>query len=77
LELPFLDYVIRRFEGEVAESLTAFYAHRLERFKARLLDCYAVSSLSDNSLRLLRIGKGRGYQLMKVIFSGDQLEVVL
>jgi hypothetical protein len=76
LELPFLDYVIRRFEGEVAESLTAFYAHRLERFKARLLDCYA-SSLSDNSLRLLRIGKGRGFQLMKVIFSGDQLEVFL
>lgn len=77
LDLPFLDYVIQRFEGEVAESLTAFYAHRLERFKASLLECYAIPSSSDSSLRLLRIDKGRGFQEINVIFSGDQLEVVL
>lgn len=76
LDLPFLDYVVRRFEGQVAESLTAFYAFRLERFKANLLERYATS-LGESSLRLLRIDKERGFREMKVVFSGDQLEVVL
>lgn len=76
LDLPFLDYVIRRFEGHVAEALTAFYAYRLERFKARLLECYATPAVDEGSLRLLRIGRDRNFQLMRVIFSGDQLEVV-
>jgi serine/threonine protein kinase len=37
LDLPFLDYVIMRNEGEVGEDLTASYVDRLERFKSQLL----------------------------------------
>lgn len=40
LSLPFMDYVARRHRGEMTADLSAFYANRLQRFKAQLIKHY-------------------------------------
>jgi serine/threonine protein kinase len=37
LDLPFLDYVTNRHNGEIAQQLQSFYVDRLEKFKVGLL----------------------------------------
>ncbi len=78
LDLPFLDYVARRYEGEVAEELSAFYADRLERFKVKLLSLYEKErgQYNENNLRLLVLGKSRSIDFKKLIIDDGKLEVV-
>lgn len=75
LDLPFLDYVAQRYEGEMAAQLSAHYADRLERFKASLLEASAGST-DQSELQLLRIGADRQFKPLRIHFYGDHLEVV-
>jgi hypothetical protein len=78
LDLPFMDYVERRYQGEVAEELSAYYIDRLERFKVKLLDYYHSKGRDNNQfLRLLRIGSDRKFVIMQVLISNGCLEVLL
>lgn len=77
LDLPFLDYVSRRYVGEVAEELSAFYADRIERFKVQLLKAWDEQVChGENRLRLLMIGSDRKIELNQIVLSNDQLEVL-
>ena len=65
LDLFFLDFVARRYEGEIAQELTAYYADRLERFKVGLLRTRQEAGPPDeNQLRLLRIGPDRRFEVI-------------
>lgn len=77
LDLPFLDYVARRYEGEVAEKLSAYYADRLERFKVALLNVYVNRQKDEQALLMLRIGADRKFTVMKGLISGGSLEVLV
>ena len=77
LDLPFLDYVARRYQGEVAEQLSAYYADRLEQFKVKLLEEGGGEPGEQHSLRLLHIGANRNFQVMTVNVTRDNLEVLL
>lgn len=79
LDLPFLDYVSRRFEGEVAEELSTYYTDRLEQFKVKLLNLYEQRNKSDvQYLRLLITSTDRTFRIMKVVVDDDNnLEVLL
>jgi hypothetical protein len=72
LELPFLDFIARRYQGNVAEELSAHYANRLEQFKVKLL---AASEQKDDYLTLLRIRYGGSFDVIKIHVSDDSLEV--
>ncbi|MGQ9681557.1 MAG: protein kinase domain-containing protein [Anaerolineae bacterium] len=74
LDLPFLDYVARRFEGELSAQVSAFYSDRLERYQAQLLRTCAAEEVPD-TLRLLRVGADRRLQALRLRL-GDQLEVL-
>lgn len=78
LDLPFLDYVARRYRGEIAEELSAFYADRLERFKVALLTLYEQEQAyqSEKELRLLVIRKGRRFELKRLLLHDGKLEVL-
>jgi hypothetical protein len=76
LNLPFLDYISRRYEGELAEELSAHYANRLEQFKVDLLDIYnKLKEDEKDYLTLIRIRYGRGFEVIKVNVAGESLEV--
>lgn len=78
LDLPFLDYVARRYEGDVAEELSANYTDRLERFKVDLMNMYTSQEQDgDRHLRLLRVGPDRTFQVMRILVSDNSLEVFL
>ena len=77
LDLPFFDYVWRRYEGDITEELSAFYADRLERFKVRLIEhYYKVKGKEDLYLRLLMIRTDRKFKFMKVVVDEKSLEVL-
>ena len=78
MDLPFLDYVTRRYKGEVAEELSAFYADRLERFKVQLLTLYEneETSYNDTHLKLLVVGNGRRIELKQLLIDDGKLEVL-
>ncbi|WP_066633168.1 hypothetical protein [Desulfolucanica intricata] len=77
LDLPFLDYVERRYQGEVAEELSAYYANRIEQFKVRLLNYYLSKNMVDNQdLRILRLDSNRAFKVMRIIISENGLEVI-
>jgi len=74
LDLPFLDYVAQRYEGELAQGLSAYYKDRLERFKVSLLES---SKASDKEvLKLLMIGADRKFSVTKIILGENSLEVL-
>jgi len=76
LNLPFLDYISRRYEGELAEELSAHYANRLEQFKVDLLDIYNKQKEDEKDyLTLIRIRYGGGFEVIKVHVAGESLEV--
>lgn len=76
LSLPFLDYIARRYEGEMAEELSAYYANRLEQFKVELLDIYNKQKEDkEDYLTLIRIRYGGGFEVIKVHVAGKSLEV--
>jgi len=77
LDLPFFDYVARRYEGEVTEELSAYYADRLERFKVSLTEhFYTNRDKEDQHLRLLMIGTDRKFKFMKMAVDENNLEVL-
>lgn len=80
LDLPFLDYVARRYKGEIAEELSANYANRLDWFKAELLNACNREQVIErdgiNPLTLLRIGHDYEFQTMTIQRIGDVLEVM-
>ena len=77
LDLPFFDYVWRRYEGDVTEELSAFYADMLERFKVRLIEhYYKVKGKEDFYLWLLMVGTDRKFKFMKVAVNDNSLEVL-
>ncbi len=76
LDLPFLDYVTERHRGEVASQLSAFYADRLERFGAQLLSERGETEGASRGLQLLRIGADRRLSRVRVLFSGERMEVL-
>jgi hypothetical protein len=76
LNLPFLDYISRRYEGELAEELSAHYANRLEQLKVDLLDIYNKQKEDEKDyLTLIRIKYGGGFEVIKVHVASGSLEV--
>ena len=79
LDLPFLDYVLRRHGGEIAEELSANYVNRLDRFKVELLDAVgsdcASGGAGDSGLTMLRIGSDYELRTITIRRSGNSLEV--
>jgi serine/threonine protein kinase len=78
LDLPFLDYVARRYKGEVAEELSAFYADRLERLKVELLTEFERENVLKprNELQLLIVGRGRRIELKRLLLEDGRVEVL-
>jgi serine/threonine protein kinase len=76
LDLPFLDYVARRYEGEIAEELSSYYSDRLNKFKVRLLNT-ANNDVDDSRLSLLSFGADRAFKVIDLTFLNDKLEVIL
>jgi serine/threonine protein kinase len=79
LDLPFFDYVARRYQGEITQELTANYADRLDRFKVELLEKHSndqgARKDSQDHLALLRIGHDYEFQVMRLQQTDDYLEV--
>lgn len=80
LSLPFLDYVARRYRGEMTADLHAFYANRLKRFKSQLISYYQEQQAEEDDelevgeLLYLLAGKTRRVRLE---FAAGELEVSL
>ena len=78
LDLPFLDYVIRRKEGEIAEELSPYYADRINKFKATLLAIYREKQQKqqDRNLRLLSIDSVGKFHISTFYLDDGKLEVL-
>lgn len=78
LDLPFFDYVAKRYEGDLTYQLSAYYANRLEDFKGKLIKSCTDSSKpsEDEELRLLRILSNRGFEELTLCVGQNKLEVV-
>jgi hypothetical protein len=55
LDLPFLDYVHSRHQGEIAQQLKTFYIDRLEKFKLALLESATDKNRGDMMLVRLQL----------------------
>lgn len=78
LDLPFFDYMEGRYEGKVAEELSVYYADRLERFKATLIDAYSCQDQDYGYyLKFLRIGPNHNFKLVKLRVTDKSLEALL
>lgn len=75
IDLPFLDFVRRRFTGEVSTQLSANYINRIAVLKNSLIK-YAIN-VSDADVKILRIGKDRQLKLFKININDQNLEVSL
>lgn len=76
LDLPFLDYVARRYRGEVTEELSVFYTDRLQKFKVNILENMENTSDSDN-IELLSITGSRKFEIISFRIEEDKLEVII
>lgn len=78
LDLPFFDYVARRYEGDMTYQLSAYYSNRLEDFKGKLLQVYdrVYSGDTSETLYLLRIRPDRRFEELRLLISKDELEVI-
>lgn len=74
LDLPFLDFVARRYQGEIAERISKFYEDRLALFKAMLLD--ERGNIEEDKLTLLKLGSTESFQVLTVRVNDDVLEVL-
>lgn len=74
LDLPFLDYVMMRRQGEVGHILRDSYADRLECFKSQLLNEGQGESRSNIILVRLRTNRTFGKQTFAI--RGGKLEVI-
>ena len=76
LDLPFLDFVSRRYMGEVAEELSPNYTDRLNKFKVKLLSVID-QSIDDNHMKLLNVGFDRTFEVVNLNFVENGLEAIL
>ena len=76
LDLPFFDYVTRRYEGEITHELSAYYGNRLEDFKGKLLRADKGQTGFTDVLRLLRIRPDRRFEQLVVRVQDDRLDVI-
>ncbi|WP_054693270.1 hypothetical protein [Syntrophomonas palmitatica] len=76
LDLPFLDYVARRYQGEVAEELSVFYIDRLQRFKVMLLENFRNTS-REGQFELLSMAGSRSFENISIKIDGERLEVIM
>jgi hypothetical protein len=73
LDLPFLDFVARRYQGEIAERISKFYEDRLDLFKAMLLD--ERGNIEEDKLGLLKVGS-ENFQVLTMRVNDEVLEVL-
>lgn len=75
LELPFLDYVQMRHQGETGQLLQTSFADRLDYFKAQLIRLKR-STYRDNEMILLQLKSDHTFREYRVIIDNDKLEVM-
>lgn len=73
LDLPFLDYVIMRRQGEVGYDLQVSYVDRLERFKSRLIK--AEQEKNKDNVMLVRLKTDQTFRRQTFTIKGGRLEV--
>jgi serine/threonine protein kinase len=76
LDLPFLDYVARRYRGEVAEELSVFYMDRLQKFKVMLLK-NLDNTPQDGHIELLSMAGSRKFETLSVKVADEHMEVIM
>lgn len=74
LDLPFLDFVLMRSEGELGQRLNRGYLDRLERFKNLLLN--RLSQEPSEEMRLIQLNNDGKLQQFRVMISDDLLEIL-
>jgi hypothetical protein len=72
LELPFLDYVTQRHNGDLGGLIQANYIDRLERFKAQLLRCAGV----QDGMMLVRLQTNYRFATQRFSIRSSRLEVI-
>jgi hypothetical protein len=78
LDLPFFDYVFKRYEGEIVQELSAFYSNRLEDFKGKLLHLCGQNTQKEEKgiLRLLRVCPDRRFEELTFAITDSKFEVI-
>jgi len=76
LDLPFLDYVFRRYEGQITHELSGYYSNRLQDFKGKLLQSAGTEPNVSDKLCLLRIRPDRTFEQLVMTVQEDRLGVV-
>lgn len=74
LDLPFLDYVMQRNQGEIGRDLQASYVDRLERFKGLLIR-HANKGQGDD-IMLLRLQTNHTFRRQIYAVRDNRLEVI-
>lgn len=74
LELPFLDFVIQRHRGDIANAIQTGYLDRLERFKAQLFS--SRSATSEQEMMLVRLQTNQRFATQTFALNNGVLEVL-
>jgi len=75
LELPFLDYVQMRQQGETGQNLQTSFSDRIEYFKAQLIRL-KPSDRDANDMVLLRLQTNHKFREHRIIVADNKLEVI-
>lgn len=75
LTVPFLDYVLRRYGGEVGELPRATFGQQLDTLKAQIIHCMREDE-DPQSMRLLRYCSDYSLVQDEYILNKDMLEVI-
>ena len=75
LELPFLDYVQMRQQGETGQNLQTSFSDRIEYFKAQLIRL-KPSDRGANDMVLLRLQTNHRFREHRIIVADNKLEVI-
>lgn len=73
LELPFLDYVMMRHQGDVGSALQPNYVNRLDRFRGRIIELKLQKD--SDSMMLVRLGKQHTFRKQRIAVRDGRLEV--
>jgi serine/threonine protein kinase len=74
LELPFLDYVMMRHNGETGQPLQTAFSDRLDRFKTEIVTLSKTDE-EDQTVMLLRLQTNRTFREQKLFVGDEKLEV--